>query len=169
MVLVLGVGYSVFYINSYSIKNTNESVQSSLKDWLNRGETLQLNPTLIEKVKIEDTTTHIGLFLLGNDNIGFVRLVEGLNGRLKITNSGHGPNQYQAIETNKGLYYVLVGKNPEKKIDNIQVELLYEDYDFNVDVSTEELFIRYNKLPNKFEQPHPAEFTMFDKDNNVIQ
>lgn len=171
VLVILGIGYSLFYITSYSIENSNESVQSSLKDWLNRSETRQLNPTLIEKVKIEDTTTLIGLFQLENDNIGYVRLVEGLNGRLKITNTGHSTNelQYQDIETNKGLYYILVGENPEKKIKNIQVELMYEDYDFNVDVSTEELFIRYHKLPNKFEQPYPAEFIILDKDNNVVE
>ncbi|WP_223701766.1 hypothetical protein [Sutcliffiella deserti] len=171
ILVILGIGYSVFYINSYSIKNTNESVESSLKDWLNRGETRQLNPILIEKVRIDDTTTHIGLFQLENNNIGYVRLVEGVNGRLKITNTGHGTGelQYQDIETNKGLYYILVGENTEKKIHNIRVELMYEDYNFNVDVSTEDRFIRYHKLPIKFEKPYPAEITVLDKENNVIE
>lgn len=106
-----------------------------------------------------------------NGNVCYVQLVEGLNGRLKITNTGHGTNElhYQDIKTNNGSYYILVGKNLEKKIDTIQVKLIHEEYDFNVDVSTKVLFIKYHKLPKEFEQPFPAEFTMLDKDNNAIE
>ncbi|MGM7684685.1 hypothetical protein ACSVDA_21490 [Cytobacillus sp. Hm23] len=178
LLFILGIGFSVYYIDSrYQVENTHESIESSLKDWLNRSQKRQSNPTpiknptLIEKFKLDDTSTHIGLFQLENDNIGYVRLIEGLNGKLKIAGAGHGTNdfKYREIETNKGLYAILIGKNPEKKIDNILVNLMFENYNFNVDVPTEELFVRYHKFSETLDTPFPAEYTLFDKNNGVIE
>lgn len=168
-VAIISIGYSFFYFNQYHIEDERTAIQSGLKDWSNRGSG-SIKPNVIEVVQLDDTSSYIVLFQTKNGNVGYAHFIKGWNGKFKIDHSGHGTNivSYEKIKTTEGMYGILVGKNPNLTIDHIKAELYYEDFNFIVNVSTDEMFIRYKQLPNDIEQPFPAELTYFNKNNSVI-
>lgn len=168
---VAGVGYSLYYFNQYKIENKNLSIQSNLTEWLNRGNTEELNPNVIKVVQLGDSTSYIALFQLKNRNIGYAHLIKGLNGMLKISQAGHGDNvvKYQKIKTNKGTYGILVGENTDLNIDHITAKFINEEFSFTSYVSNNEKFVIYKKLPNDLTGNSPFELIFFDENNAEIQ
>ncbi len=67
------------------------------------------------------------------------------------------------------MYGIIVGKNPNLKIDHIIADLYYGDFNFNSNVSADEKFVRYEKIPSDIEEPFPAELTFYDKEGSVIE
>ena len=63
----------------------------------------------------------------------------------------------------------MVGKNSDLKIEHIKAVLHNGDYKFTSNVSTDEKFVRYEKLPTDVENTFPAELTFYDKNLNVIE
>lgn len=45
----------------------------------------------------------------------------------------------------------------------------HEDFGFTIDVSKDEKFVKYEKLPSGLKETFQAELTLFDKNNTVIQ
>lgn len=159
------------YMNKYHIDNDNISIQSSLKDELNRGSVDELNPKLKETVRLGESSSYIALFQLENNEIGYSQMIKGLNGKFKFERAGSGTNivSYENIHTNKGDYGILVGHNPDQKINHILAKLINEEFEFNADVSKDRLFVKYEKLPSKLKDASPAELTFYDENNKVIQ
>lgn len=170
IIAIISIGYSFYYFNQYNIEDKRATIQSSLKEWSDRGSG-SIDPDVIEVVQLDDTSSYIVLFQTQSKNIGYAHFIKGWNGKFKIKNSGHGTNivKYQIIKTNKGMYGILVGKNPDLKIDHIKANLYYGDFSFKSNVNADEKFIRYQQLPPDIEKPFPAELTFFDKKNSVIE
>lgn len=168
--IVLFIGYLLYYFSQHNIENDNVSIQTGLRDWLNRGRVEDISPNVLEVVRLDNSNSYIVLFQLENNNMGYSQLIKGLNGKFKILRAGYGTNvvSYKDIETNKGMYGILVGYNPNFKIDHLVAKLMYEEFSFTVDVSKDEKFIKYEKLPTELKETFPAEITFFDKNNNVI-
>ena len=170
IIIVLCIGFSLFYINQYSINNDERSIQSSLKEWLNRASEEELDPNVLETVQLDDTSSYITIFQLENGNHGYSHLIKGINSKFKIQHSGHGTGlvSYQVIDTNKGKYMILYGRNPNLNIDHISLKSIHEDFGFDADVSKNEIFVRYEDVPSDFKNPFPANLTFYDKNNNEI-
>ncbi|OBZ18152.1 hypothetical protein A8L34_00760 [Bacillus sp. FJAT-27264] len=170
LLIVLCIGYSLHYFNQYHIDDSNVSIQSNLNNWLNRGNREQINANLIEVVRLNDSNSYIVLFQLENDDIGYSQLIKGLNGKFKIELVGYGTNvvSYEDIRTNEGVYGILLGKNPSLKINHIFTKLIHEEFNFTTDVSKDELFVKYEKLPSELRETFPAEFIFYDGNNTVI-
>lgn len=68
------------------------------------------------------------LFETQSNKIGYAHIFKGWNGKYKIDSSGHGTNQvsYKKIKTNKGMYGILVGKNPDLEFDHIHADYILE-------------------------------------------
>ncbi|MFJ7824823.1 hypothetical protein [Psychrobacillus sp. NPDC096623] len=174
LLLVFGIifiGYMVFYLNDYRIKDNREDIQSSLEIWISSGNTKGIEPDVLDFLRIGDTKSYLVLFQTGSNKIGYAHYKKGWNGRLKIENVGYGTNivKYQKVKTNKGIYGILVGKNPELKIEKIKVKLFSSEFNFKVDVSTDEVFVKYSQLPKSVNQPFPANLVFYDKNSNVIE
>jgi len=169
--IVLCIGCSLYYFNQYHINNDNVSIQSNLKDWLNKTSTEEIIPNVLDVVRLDNSNSYIALFQLENNNIGYSQLIKGSNGKLKIERAGYGTNvvSYEKIETNKGVYGILVGKNPDLKMDHLSVKLKHEEFGFTTDVSKDEKFVKYEKLPSGLKETFQAELTLFDENNTVIQ
>src|SRR5690625_1751696 len=168
---VIFIGYSLFYFNQYHIDDDKIAVQSSLTEWMS-GDSENTTFDVKEIIRLDNTNSHIALFQTENGHVGYAHLIEGWNGKLKIVSSGgHGTNivSYKVIETDKGNYGILFGKNPELTIDHIKADLNYENYSFSVDLPSDEIFVKYVHLPEDIENPFPAELTYFDKDQSVIE
>ncbi|WP_226036755.1 hypothetical protein [Aquibacillus saliphilus] len=170
IITIISIGYSFYYFNQYNIEDKRATIQSSLKEWSNRGSG-SIDPDVIEVVQLDGTSSYIVLFQTQGKNIGYAHFIKGWNGKFKIEHSGHGTNivQYQKIKTNKGIYGILVGKNPDLKIDHIKASLYYEDFSFKSNVNADEKFIRYQQIPADIEKPFPGELTIYDKKNSVIE
>ena len=162
--------YSLIYFKQYHIEDDQTAIQVSLTEWINRGPDTVLKPAIIEMVQLDDTSSYIGLIETPEEYVGYAHFIKGWNGKFKIHRSGLESNivKYQAIETNKGMYGILVGKNPDLAIDHIKAELEYDDFNFIVNVSTDEMFVRSKQLPKDIKEPFPAELTFYDKNDAVI-
>ncbi|CAM3087859.1 hypothetical protein PALU110988_00370 [Paenibacillus lupini] len=168
--ILLCLGFSMKYMNKYHIDNDYATIQSSLKDELNRGSVDKLNPKLIETVRLGESSSYIALFQLENNEIGYSQMIKGLNGKFKFERAGHGTNivSYEDIHTNKGNYGILVGHNPGQKINHISAKLINEEFEFNADVSSDRIFVKDEKLPSNLKEIFPAELTFYDENNRVI-
>lgn len=170
LIVIISTGYTFYYFNQYNIEDKRATIQSSLKEWSNRGSG-SIDPDVIEAVQLDDTSSYIVLFETQSKNIGYAHFIKGWNGNFKIEHSGHGTNivKYQKIKTNKGMYGILVGKNPDLKIDHIKADLYYVDFSFKSNVNADEKFVSYQQLPADIEKPFPAELTFYDKKSSVIE
>lgn len=168
LVAVILIGYTLIYFNQYHIEDDQTAIQSSLTEWLHNGTDIQ--PEIKEMVQLDDTNSYIGLIETQDGHVGYAHFIKGWNGKFKIKRSGHGSNivDYQKIETTNGMYVVLVGRNPDLTINHIKAELEYEEFNFIVNVSSDELFVRYKHLPKDIKEPFPAELTYYDKNNLEI-
>ncbi len=169
-VAIIFIGYSWYYFDQYHIEDNRTAIQSNFKEWINR-DSESIEPDVIEVVQLDNTSSYIVLFQIQSSNIGYAHFIKGWNGNFKIDHSGHGTNivSYKKIKTNKGMYGILVGKNPDLSIDHIKADLSYDDFDFTANVSTNEKFVRYKQLPNDIEKPFPADLTFYDKNGSVIE
>mgnify|MGYP007108082635 FL=1 len=169
--VVAVVGYLIYYFNQYHIANDREAIQLSIMEWMNHdSESIEI--IVKEIVQLDDTSSYIVLFQTKNGNVGYAHLIKGWNGKFIIVSSGgYGTNivSYEMIKTNDGNYGILFGKNHELIVEHIKVELYYENYDYIVDVSTDELFVEYKLLPAEIKNPFPAELTYFDKEQLMIE
>jgi len=168
-VAVMSIGYGIYYFNQYPIADNEAAIQSGLQEWSNRASGI-IKPNVIKSVQLDETRSHIVLFETDRGEMGYAHLIKGLNGKYKIDHSGYGTNvvSYQKIKTNNGMYGILIGKNPQLKIDHIEAEL-FTGYSFESNVKGEERFIDYEKLPENTKQPFPAELTFYDKNGSVIE
>ncbi|SEA99762.1 hypothetical protein SAMN05421743_11279 [Thalassobacillus cyri] len=170
-VSIIFIIYSVNYFNQYHIEDKTTSIQSELKEWINRGSGL-INLEVLKKVQLDDTSSYIVSFQTKSGNIGYAQLIKGWNGKFKIVLAGHGDGEYvadyQKIKTSDGIYGVLVGRNPDRKIDHIIADLDDEEFKFTSNVSGEKTYVKYHKLPPDIEKPFPARVTLYDKNNTEI-
>lgn len=174
--IMLCVGYLLNYFNQYHIEDDNISIESNLKFWLNRnrGSEEELKPNVIETVQLDGTTSYFTLFKLEKENYGHVHLIKGVNGKFKVQGLGYGtglynPSSFQIIDTNKGKYMVLYGGNPILKINHITAKSTLEEFGFTSDVSKNENFVKYEKIPSNVEKPFLAKLIFYDKSNNEIK
>ncbi|WP_433743298.1 hypothetical protein [Falsibacillus pallidus] len=168
--LIISIGYCWYYFSQYHIEDNRTAIQSNLKEWNNRGAGSN-KPDVLEVVRLDDTSSYIVLYKTPSENLGYAHLIKGWNGRYKIQHTGEGDNiaDYQKIQTNNGVYGVIVGKNPNLKIDHIKADLYYGDFNIKSSVHSDEMFVRYKKIPSDIEEAFPAELTYYDKDGSVIE
>ncbi|WP_182201710.1 hypothetical protein [Paraliobacillus salinarum] len=169
-VVIIFIGYSWYSVAQYHIEDDSTAIQSNLTEWSNRGSG-GINPDVIKMVQIDDTRSYIVLFETQGSNMGYAHFIKGWNGKFKIEHSGHGTKiiGYQEIHTNKGIYGLIYGENPDLKIDHIQADMYYGDFSFSSSVREDEKFVRYEKIPNDIEKPFPAELTFYDEGGFVIK
>ncbi|MGM0845640.1 MAG: hypothetical protein ACQEUT_11735 [Bacillota bacterium] len=166
-IVVCYVGYHFF---QYQILNQAANIETELNTWLNKNSG-EMDAEVLCMTKLDKTNSSIVLFQTERDNIGYALLKNGWNGRVKIVQSGHGNNiaSYQVIDTNKGDYGIVVGKNPDLKVENIRADLLHEDFEFTINVSGQRTFLMYEKLPEEIEQPFPTDLIYFDEKGSIIE
>lgn len=169
--LVFGIGFLFYYFNEYKIENDKEAIQSSLKVWLNRGYSMEVDePNILKVVQLDDSKSYVSLFQF-HEGYGYAHLVEGINGKLKIVTSSHGGSliNNRLIETSEGMYIVLYGKNPDLKINTILINSRNKIHDLKLNMPDDESLLIYEKVPDHFENPLPDEFILLDGNDNEIE
>lgn len=155
------------YNRKYHISINETSIEEGLKVWLNREEGMDYNPDIFDIQRLGTSSTYIALYKLGNNEYGNAQLVVGRNNKLRIKQSSSGGlllDTYQDIKTNKGRYYLVMGKNPDLVFDHIEVKVDYkEPYSYMVDVSKDAFYYTYKKIPEDL-IPR-TKFIYYDKNN----
>lgn len=169
-IMVIGFGYTLFYFNQYSIEDERASIEANLMEWQNKGNEKEIKFDILKVTQIDDTNSYIALFETTDKNIGYTHLLKGWNGKYKIEQSGWGTNiaSYQDLKTNKGMYGILVGKNPDLQIDHIIAESAEENFSFTSTVSKDETFLVYEKLPSDLKSTFLPNVTLYDEGQNII-
>ncbi|OCA81596.1 hypothetical protein A8F94_22265 [Bacillus sp. FJAT-27225] len=165
---VLAGLYVWYYYGQFNTPDDRIDIQANLSEWLSRGSS-SVELKVADFIRLDDSDAYIALFQLENGGIGYAQLSKGWNGRYKIERSGHGSNlvSYEKIETNKGVYGLIVGKNPAGRLASIKAQLYYSDFAFTSDVSEEYMFVKYKKVP-KDTVAFPADLFFYDQNGKSI-
>lgn len=171
-VLMIFIGAcAVWYMNwQYPIHDDESAIQWELNEWQRDTAATHEVFNVISTTQLGESSSHIILFETSSNGIGYARMIKGWNGQFKITESGWGPDvSYHDIDTNDGTYGILIGTNPELRIDHVTVESTREDYRFTAELPEEYSFLLYEKLPDGVNSAFPADFTFFDEAGEEIQ
>jgi hypothetical protein len=174
IVLIFSIGIYISnqheYDRKYSININENSIQHNLKNWLNRDEGSNLNPKILDLKKIGSSSTYMVLFELENNVKGNAQLVKGRNNKLRIkqaSNGGFIGYTFEEIKTNKGRYFLVMGKNPDLVIDHIVVKVDYtRTYSYPINVSKDDFFYHYKKIPEDIDQR--PKIIYYDKNNKEL-
>ncbi|TDQ32151.1 hypothetical protein [Aureibacillus halotolerans] len=112
------------------------------------------------KVKnVANSGNYYALFEL-DGRIGTANLEEGFNDQLKIESVGHGsdPNYvtYESLRVGDDSYGIVIGANTSGELNKISIQIEFELYSYNVDVSNNNYFIDVHKMPDGLEKINPA-------------
>lgn len=164
------VAGAAWYTNwQYPIHDDESSIQLGLNEWQRDTAAIHEVFNVISTTQLGESSSHIILFETGSNGIGYARMIKGWNGKFKITESGWGPDvSYHDINTNNGTYGILIGTNPELRIDHVTVESTREDYRFTAELPEEYSFLLYEKLPEDVSSLFPAEFTFFNASGEEV-
>ena len=137
VLLILLAGGSLYY-RSYPVEADHSNLKEYVETFLNRGNDLPLN----YEVELFDTYTvsretyvlmelHDGR---NSDQLGYVRLERGLNGRYQIAGTHYGTGNYwEKIVRQDGEAVLLIGgRNAYFGIETIRVSVAHEEYDLAV-------------------------------------
>lgn len=154
----------------YPIKNNRDDIQEHLIKWENQtsGQS-DFKLKLIQAVHLGESNTYVALYKV-DSNAHFAVLEEGFNGHLRIIYSSTNSSSlyYKGMETSEGQYGVVIGKNMNKDIDAIKVELQNVSFNYIVKVPDDPYFIVATKLPEEIEEKTYAGFKFFNKQNQEI-
>lgn len=168
--LIIGFAYILFSANQYTIADEENEIYASLLEWQNKASDFEFEMVILGITQIDQTSAHIVLFETSANNVGYAHLIKGWNGKYKIIGSGWGDNvvTYSDIQTDQGIYGILVGKNTDLEIDHIRALTVDGDYEFTSSVTGAETFVRYHKMPSNLEETFVSDLTFFDKNGEVL-
>lgn len=171
MLMITGLAYTVFYFNQYSIKDEESAIYNELATWHNRGTDAEMDIHILKIVQLDDTNSYIVLYETTDKNIGHAQLIKGWNRKYKIQKSGWGTNTvtYQDIKTNDGVYGILIGKNPDLKIDHFMAKSNDGEFSFTSRIPKEENFAVYEKLPRDLKDTFLPDITLYDVNEQVLE
>ncbi|WP_143316826.1 hypothetical protein [Clostridium sp. HBUAS56017] len=148
----------IINLSSYKISDDKKQLEISIMNFGNPEYSLSNISKGIEQDPQNDAYADIKQELKLDDKkfalytlykrIGFAALTKGLNNKYKIdfTERGSGYFRNRIIETNKGKYIILLGKNPDMKITYTNIQLDGKEY--KIEIPQQEYYIVYCKVPN---------------------
>ncbi len=106
-----------------------------------------------------------------NGKIVYAHLEKNWRNHYKIISVGTVPDiSYVDIQTNNGLFGVLIGVNKSLAIKKIDVKTMGEtQLESTFDIEGEKYFIRYISIKDELSSTSPAEFTLYDGINEIIE
>jgi hypothetical protein len=176
MIGIILIGWAIKTIHTsnvnakYPISNRSKDIQQNLLGWQNREGAF--NPTtLIKVVHLGKSDTYIAYFKHQSGVFGIATMKEGPNKKLRIVNSNYGDGiaRYNGVHTDKGNYGIVIGKNPNKEIHSIRVELQNDSFKYKLQVPENDYFIIVKKLPKGISSKYFADLYLFDKNKKEIK
>lgn len=174
LIMILSViGVLCVYSMRYPLENSRAAIQHQLVDWENKLADRPLSDhsilELINVIHLENSTTYVAFYRAGQD-LRLVVLKEGLNKKLRTVHVGtkHHTFDYTGIETNKGPYGIISGRNTDEEIDSVQVKLQNFHYEYRMKVPETPCVIHAMKLPREVNQKTYADLYFFNKKDQKI-
>lgn len=133
----------ITYSGTYKIVDDKTQIEKHILEFINRPIGQYDYVDMKQYINIDNKKY---ILYTTTDKIGFAGLVKGLNGKYKIAYSEHSNNSFddKVIETNRGKYIILIGKNPDKEIEYSEVVLEFNEY--KIKIPDEEYFIVSSKI-----------------------
>jgi hypothetical protein len=132
--LVLGVGlilYGITYWNSYALDDNVPDIEQVLED---------RSGTEVTVKGLSATDDKAFFIFTMSGQIGSGELSRGWNGKYKLEYYGYGTDRVRSrvVETGKGFYLMLAGRN-EGKIGSIRAAIDHEEYE--VELPSDEYYL----------------------------
>jgi len=176
VIIVTTVILTFFYYADYPVKSNKADIERAIGQWIMNPDLKfsQLNEDNLDTVRVRgmqkvDNMTIVFLTYERDDNEIFAsaRLRNGLNGRYKILGSSHGGGRSfltRELETDKGFYRVVMGKNYNQEIAAFSLDIGGEV--FASDIFNEDYFIRVFDIPEN--SSWFDNLVLYDAGNNDI-
>lgn len=153
----------------YCISNNPTDIQENLSDFLGLNDT-----TVIKVVHLGKSNIYVACFKseLRGSILGIAKMKEGPNKKLRIINCNYGEGdvaRYDGVKVINGNYGIITGKNSDKQMKSIRVELLNEPLNFMVQVPDDDFFVIVKRLPTEVYDNKYAHLYLFDKNNVEIK
>ena len=157
----------VSYSKKYTITDNKEQLEDNIKQFINRPDIVTDNIEIKQELNL-DNKKYV-LFMI-NNSLGMAEVTKGFNNKYKIdfTEYGGGYFRDRVIDTNKGKYLTLAGKNYNMKIAYSKV--LFEGKEYKISIPQQEYFISYSAVPIETISTFPAtqDIKLYDKDGTDI-
>lgn len=165
VLLTAGLTFAFYSWYEYPIKNTEQDMEEFLIEW-EASYRDSPKPKLIDMLQLGQSDTYAIFYLKGEDT-AVALLKKGLSGRLKFVsgNSGNSDARYFSVETNKGSYGIVRGKNTDGRVHAVKVELQNAPFSFEQKVSPGPHFFLIQKLPEEITEQTFADITFIDDTN----
>lgn len=132
--------------------------------------------SILKKVKLDESNHYIVLFQFDYKNklyLGDATFEQRKPGEYRnIGSIGYSSDfiNHTTVPVNENIYNIVYGKNKEMKTSKIKAELVNKAYHYTVNVSGENYFIKYHKLPKNISEKdaYPTDLQFFDKKNNLL-
>ncbi|WP_110114441.1 hypothetical protein [Bacillus sp. CGMCC 1.16541] len=170
-ILVVGIVIVAYQYIQYQIPYEVKAIEQELTHWENRDNTReQIDLKVQDFQQVGNSNTYIALYALPNEIGGYAILKKGWNQKLKIVVSSRVNNlvDYDDIETNKGLYGIFVGQNPNNDIYRLKARLPEDNYSFDLRVPNTDYFILYEKITEEVKRTFPADITLLNAEGDDV-
>lgn len=142
----------ISYSRIYTITEDKGQLENKLIQFINRPTVTVTKIDIKQELNI-DNKKYI-LFIDNNNMLGNAELTKGLNNKYKIESMGG--NSYfheEIIKTNKAMYLIMKGKNPDIKISYAKETLDKKEY--KISFPLQEYYMAYCKVPNGTQLVYP--------------
>jgi hypothetical protein len=165
LISIIGIIAACQNIAKYTVKDTEQDVKLSIEKLLS---TSSNNASKIVLKKTMDIDNRKFAAFIYNNFLGDAEFTKGPNNKYRLQRLGHGNDSFrmEVQQTNKNKYFVIVGKNPNMRIDRIEVTL--EGNIYNIQVPKEEYFIVYCQIPRQTVAIYAESHRVFDEKDNDI-
>ncbi|MEW4282707.1 hypothetical protein [Priestia koreensis] len=175
----MGIGYTakaihIFKVNEeYPISNNERDIKKYVDQWQTRAG--EVHPVVMKIQRLGKSNTYVAYFKSRTGESGIAILKEGPNKNLQIRTTHYGKNdedyysEYYGVNTNKGRYGIIAGKDPTNKIDSVRAELVNDSFTFTVAVPRKDYFFIVKRLPSGVENYQFASLYLLDEHRNEIR
>lgn len=146
--IVVCIGF-VLYSEKYTVINDKKQLEDNIIRFINRPSIVANNIDIKQELNL-DNKKYV-LFVI-NNSLGKAELTKGFNNKYKIETTEYGSVFYtdEINRTNKGKYFIILGKNYEDKIAYIKILLDAKEY--KISIPKQEYFIVNCAVPIETQQ-----------------
>lgn len=143
-------------------------IEKRINVFVNKKEMANLKLEKMERIK--DSNTWVAILSYTSEKIVYAHLEKNWWNRYRIISVGGVPDiTYVDMKTDTGSYGVLIGMNQSLAIKKIDIKTMGEtQLESTFDIEEEKYFIKYIRIEDAIGRTSPAEFTLYDKNNQII-
>jgi hypothetical protein len=148
--------------NEYPVVDNNTLLKQGLENFINRGEDKKISISIKNKCYIDNVL--LVSYITNEGSLGCADLHKIKNNKYNIDSLGYGTATIHMTntKTNKGKYFIVIGRKYSKRIQYLKVKL-DKDYVFNID--GKDYFIEYYMIPDTLKNVHTTDFWLYDNNN----